>query len=64
RFQKAMEENDINDILNNALLITTLADPRGKEIFDALKAKFKNDANTMTAVTQYENQFLEALKKK
>lgn len=58
-----MNENDLNGIFNNILLITKLADPRGQEAFELLKAKFKDDANTMTAVNAYETQFNEALKK-
>jgi aminopeptidase N len=62
RFRKAITENDISDIFNNVLLITTLADPRGQEAFDLLKVKFKDDANAMNAVNQYETQFKQALK--
>jgi aminopeptidase N len=62
-FKKAMDENDIHGIFYNTLLITELADPRGQEVFDALKTKFKDDANAMVAVNQYESQFQEAIKK-
>lgn len=63
RFNKSITENDIDGIFNNVLLITALADPRGQEAFDLLKARFKNDANAMSAVNQYETQFKAALKK-
>ena len=63
RFKKSIEDNDINDIFSNTLLIATLADPRGMEIFEILKTKFKDDANAMIAVNQYESQFKEAIKK-
>ncbi len=63
RFKKSMDENDLNGIFNNVLLITKLADPRGQEAFELLKAKFKDDAYTMTTVNTYETQFNEALKK-
>jgi aminopeptidase N len=63
RFKKSMDENDLSGIFNNILLITKLADPRGQEAFELLKAKFKDDANAMTAVNMYEAQFNEALKK-
>ncbi len=62
RFIKSMAENDVNDIFQNVLLIATLADPRGAEIFEPLRAKFKDDANAMKAVEQYESQFREAIK--
>lgn len=63
RFKKSMDENDIEGIFNNTLLITILADPRGQEAFEMLKAKYKDDANAMSAVNQYEIQFKEAIKK-
>ena len=63
RFKKSMSENDMNDIFNNVLIVTTLADPRGQVVFDELKVKFKADANVMSAVNQFETQFKEAIKK-
>ncbi len=63
RFKKALAENEVNDIFSNVLLVTTLGDPRGREIFDAMKEKFKNHENALSAVNQYEAQFLEAIKK-
>lgn len=63
RFKQSMAENDLNGIFYNVVLINSLADPRGQEAFDLLKAKFKDDANAMTAVNQYETQFKEATKR-
>lgn len=63
RFKRSMAENDVNDIFSNVFLIATLADPRGKEVFEPLKARFKDDANAMSAVATYEKQLEEALKK-
>jgi aminopeptidase N len=63
RFKKSMDENDLEGIFNNVLLITILADPRGQEVFEQLKAKFKDDARMMEAVSQYETQFKDTLKK-
>lgn len=63
RFKKSMEENDVNDIFNNVMLITILGDTRGQEVFDLVKIKFKDDANAMTAVNQYEEQFKATIKK-
>ena len=57
-----MAENDINRIFTNTMLITMLADPRGQEAFEMLKTKFKDDANAIVAVNQYETQFKEAVK--
>lgn len=62
RFKKAMEENDVEGMFNNAVLVATIADPRGEEVFAMLKVKFKDDANAMAAVSQFETQFKSALK--
>jgi hypothetical protein len=62
-FKKSMDENDIHGIFYNTLLITELAEPRGLEIFESLKAKYKDDANAMVAVEQYETQLKESTKK-
>ena len=61
RFKNSLNDNDLNVIFNNVLLITTLSDPRGTEVFEILKVQFKDDENTMTAVYQYESQFKEAI---
>ena len=63
RFKKSLDENDLNVIFNNVLLISTLADPRGQEAFELLKIKYKDDANVMTAVDQFESQFKAAVSK-
>jgi aminopeptidase N len=62
--KKAIADDDMNDIFNTILLITTLADPRGDEAFTLTKAKLKDDTNAMTALGQFEEQFKEAVKKK
>lgn len=61
RFKRSMAENDIEGIFNNAFLISILAEPRGQEVFEMLRAKYKDDANAMMAVNQYEIQFKSAL---
>jgi aminopeptidase N len=63
RFKKSMEENDIEGIFNNVLLINKLADPQGQEVFELLKSKFRDDANMMAAVNDYETQFKQAIDK-
>jgi aminopeptidase N len=62
-FKKALAENDLHGIFYSVQLITTIADARGQEAFELLKAKFKDDENAMTAVAQYETQFKAAIKK-
>lgn len=64
QFKKSMAENDLNGIFTNVLLIITLADLRGQEVFDLLKVKYKDDANLMNSINQFEIQFKEELKKK
>jgi len=63
RFKKSMAENDYSDIFHNVVLIVTLADPRGQEVFDLSKVKFKDDVNAMIAVDQYEKQFKDVIGK-
>lgn len=64
RFKKSMAENDVNDIFANTYLLTIIADARGQEVYDLLREKFKDDANAMLAVTNYETQYQTALKNK
>ncbi|MBL0048199.1 MAG: hypothetical protein IPP32_08925 [Bacteroidetes bacterium] len=63
RFTKSLIENDLNDIFQNVQLLTMLADSRGKEVYAALRIKFAEDALLMEAIQNYENQYLENLKK-
>ena len=62
QFNKAVGEGNINDIFYNVQLLTVLADPRGKDIFESLSAKFKNDPGLLNAVEQYKTQFMDAVK--
>jgi aminopeptidase N len=62
-FKKALDANNFNGIFNSAQAIVKLADPRGQEAFDLLKAKFKDNPNFMGFITQLEGQFKEAIKK-
>jgi aminopeptidase N len=62
RFKKSMAENDLDGMLNNILIINTLADPRGQEAFDLLKVKYKDEINILEAVKNYETTFLGSIK--
>lgn len=62
RWMKSMAENDINDIFSNVLLMVTLGDPRGLEIIESLKTKFKDDTNALKALEGYETQLKTTLK--
>ena len=57
RFRNSLIQNDYNDIFSNVLLLLTLWRPQGIEIIGPLKSKFKDDANAMIAISQYETQF-------
>jgi aminopeptidase N len=57
RLKKSLAENDLNGVFYNLVLITTLADPRGREVFELLKTRFADDANALNAVKQYEAAF-------
>jgi aminopeptidase N len=63
RFLQAMEEGDLNDIFANVLLVAILADPRGTEVFERLKNRFRDDPNAMKGVEMYEQQFNEGIKR-
>jgi aminopeptidase N len=59
-FRQASETRHLHDLFTCGLFAATLADPRGQEIFDALKTMFQSDANALTAVQQLEAQFQSA----
>lgn len=63
RFKRSMIEDDMEGIFYNLVLISTLADSRGQEAFDMLKAKYKDDTNVMAAANQYEAQFKSSIGK-
>lgn len=56
RFNLAMQENNIDDIFHQVLLIATLGNPKGLEIFAPLKSKYQNDENALAAVLAFEEQ--------
>jgi aminopeptidase N len=57
RFRKAMAEGDVNDIFSNVLLMALIGDKRSESSFAQLRRRFGTDANAMTAVRAYEEQF-------
>ncbi len=63
RFKKSLQDNDVNDIFQNVQLINLLSDERAKEIYVLLKQKYQKDAAMIEAITNYENQYLESIKK-
>lgn len=63
RFKKSLQDNDVNDIFQNVQLINLLQDERTKEMYVLLKEKFKDNLYVLEAINNYENQFLESIKK-
>lgn len=63
RFKKSLEDNDLNDIFQNVQLIDILKDERAKEMYALLREKFKHEVPVLEAVKDYEQNFLESLKK-
>jgi aminopeptidase N len=63
-FKKALDTNSFNALFTSVQAIVKLADPRGQEAFDLLKAKFKDNANFMGFITQMEGQFKKAIEQK
>jgi aminopeptidase N len=62
-FDLAFKNQDFQGIFDSLQAIINLADPRGQEIFDSMKAKFKDNRQFMGFITQFESQFKAGLKK-
>ena len=56
RFNLAMKEFNRDDIFHQVLLIATLGNPQGLEIFAPLKIRYENDENAMAAIQAFEEQ--------
>jgi len=63
QFKRALDENDFNGLSTSVQGIIKLADPRGQEAFDLLKAKFKGQAQILGFVGYLESQFKAAVGK-
>lgn len=64
RFKLAMQENNRDDIFHQVLLIVTLGNPQGLEIFALLKGRYQYDENAMSAIKVFEEQLKADLAKK
>lgn len=62
QFKKAFDVNNIEGILSGIRAIIKIADPRGQEAFDMLKAKYKSSPEAMAAIGVYESEFKAAIK--
>lgn len=58
RFQKSMQEDDLEGIFYNTVLVSKLSDPRGREVFSKLREKFAGDTDIMSAMERYEEQYM------
>ncbi|HMM80058.1 MAG TPA: M1 family aminopeptidase [Pyrinomonadaceae bacterium] len=63
QFKTALAANDIQGLVTAAQGAIKLGDPRGQQIFDALKEKFKDNAQAMPVITQWEAAFKANIKK-
>ncbi len=63
QFKRAFDANDFNDLVRSIEAIIRLADPRGQDAFEMLKAKFKDNPDILNGVRFYETQFKAAIKK-
>jgi aminopeptidase N len=61
QFKKAFDANNVPNMIGSIQAIIKVADPRGQEAFDMLKNKYKDNANAMQAIGQFEAQFKAAL---
>lgn len=63
QLKKAIEENDLNDVMYNALQLVNLADPRAKESFEMLKEHFASEPNSLQAIQNLEDQLMSSISK-
>lgn len=63
RFKKALDANDFQGIFGGIQAFVKLADPRGQEAFDLMKAKFGKNPQFAGAINFYEAQFKKAIGK-
>ena len=62
RFKKAYESGNVGNMIAAVEALIKVADPRGQEAFEMLKAKFKDNPGAMQSITQYETQFKAAIR--
>jgi aminopeptidase N len=62
-FKRALDANDLIGIQNTIGAIIEIADPRGQQAFDLLKAKFKDNPQAMQQIALAEAAFKAAISK-
>jgi HEAT repeat protein len=63
KFKYALDTGNVQGMINTTLAIIKIADPRGQQVFDMLRAKFKDQPNVISQIDQFETQFKAALSK-
>jgi aminopeptidase N len=63
-FKHALDNNQIGAMFNTVEAVIKLADPRGQEVFDALKERFKNSGGGTAFANRKEAEFKNALANK
>ena len=63
RFKQALDANDFDELVRSLEATIQLADPRGQQVFDMMREKFKDQPPLLAGVKFYEDQFKAALKK-
>lgn len=63
RFKNGLESRNGGILFSTIHSIIKLADPRGQEAFDMLKAAYKDDEDVMALIAMFEKQFKEGLGK-
>jgi aminopeptidase N len=61
RFRKALDTNNRAQLFTCVQAILDLADPRGQEAFDALKVKYKDQAEMLVYIALFEDRFKKAI---
>jgi HEAT repeat protein len=63
KFKYALATENQQGMINTVEAIIKIADPRGQQVFDMLKAKFKDSPNILDRINIYETRFKAALQK-
>ncbi|MBS1797930.1 MAG: HEAT repeat domain-containing protein [Acidobacteria bacterium] len=63
QFKTALDQTDYNGLFTSVVAVIKLADPRGQEVFNMLREKFKGQDNIAGAINYFEGQFKAAIKK-
>ncbi|HYP50800.1 MAG TPA: HEAT repeat domain-containing protein, partial [Pyrinomonadaceae bacterium] len=63
RFKKALAGNDFNGIFHGMMAVIKLGDPRGQQVFDAMREKFKSNPQFTGTIDFFEQQFKAAIAK-